>query len=209
MSVELNISTQEMVVETFSQDISTGLPVPLFVVGENGEAPLDILQSRVRLSGLKDTTDAYAMFINAVTEVRANFYRRLGESRINQVLETDYSPSPANADMTIRALAFNTEVEWVRLLLLQRLKIFFADNSAQAREIWNEDGLTRAETSDDVIDHIQETIRRNLDLISGDVPFGEESQVSVSLLEPAIKPLPAGASVWTDAQKNSWRRRHG
>lgn len=208
--VEITLTTLDLVIEPLAPySISTDLPTPLFVVGEGGQGPLGVLQSRVRLSGLKSSTDAYQMFLLAVSEVRTNFYRRVPINTIVTLLQTVYTPTPVNQAQTLRMLAAATEIEWVRLLLLRRLKVFFADHSAQARELWNEDGLTRAMLSDKELARIEAGIMENLDLLSGDVSFQNESNVNVTLLEPDTKPLPAGASVWTQAQKNDWRRRHG
>lgn len=210
MSVLLGTTTLELEVEALTPySVSTGLPTPLFVVGESGEGPLDTLQSRVRLSGLKTSADAFAMFVQAVTEVRSSFYRRVPVTAINNLLGTAYTPTPVNADQTLRAIATATEIEWVRLILLRRLKVFFADHSAQARDSWQQDGLTRQSVGEDELERMEANIQNNLELLSGEVQLGQETSVRVSLLEPEIKPLPVGSSTWTRAQKIAWKHTNG
>lgn len=111
---------------------------PLFV------ANMATLLERLRLSGVPTAaTDTLAIIDEAVLRARLAFYRRLGESRVAQLVAITYMVNPVSEDTILRALANSVEVDLVRVELMQRLPMAFMDASGDINKRWNQEAPFR------------------------------------------------------------------
>lgn len=110
---------------------------PLFV------ADLATLKSRLRLSGLPSGGDGEALYDEALVRVRTGFYRRLGVSRVDEILAITYEPDAATAEEVLRATANSAEVKWVYIALCDLMPTLFMDASGASTEVWNTEGAFR------------------------------------------------------------------
>jgi len=185
----------------FPVDVSTSVStVPLYVVALGGKSAFETLKARVRLSGVPKASDADVIVENALLDVRAGFMRRLGIARTLELAAILYNANPMTEAGVLRAVAFTTEVMWVRLTLIRdgRLPLMFLDGSGAALQSWEDEGATRT-TSKDVEREVlllQTSVDENLELLAGDDAVGAEDNIEVYVPEPAIPPDPVGTSLW-------------
>src|SRR6185436_20608698 len=111
---------------------------PLFV------ADLATLKERLRLSGVPAAaSDTHGIIDECVLRARLAFYRRLGESRVTELLAISYTVDPTTENGVLRALANSVEVDLVRCELMQRLPMAFMDASGDINKRWNEEAPFR------------------------------------------------------------------
>lgn len=143
-------------------------------------------------------SDAQAIIRRALLDVRLGFYRSLEVSRINTLLAIEYNAAPIDHNGVLRALAASTEILWVKVLLMRRMRTAFIDGNG-VQQIWNDEaGIT--ETPDSHIDaeiaRTHNEITNNLELLAGSESIGSESSIQVTTFEPTDDPPAIGASVW-------------
>lgn len=112
---------------------------PLFSPSKN------LLKKNLRLSQVPDSNDALTVIDSAIQFVRTEFYRHLGQSKIESLLVMPYNATPKTSAENIRLLAVQTEVKWVRSQLLRNMPTLFMDSTARI-QAWNEEAAFR-ETS--------------------------------------------------------------
>jgi len=141
---------------------------PLFV------ADADTLRASLRLSALNTSpSDAVVLVDDAIREVRLGFARRLGLTRVTELVAMVYDPAvgaPTTEDEMLRECANLTEILWVRKLLLTRLPTVFRDSSGEPRLDFNTEALTRETAEADrqeELDRLTATIEDNLDFLAG------------------------------------------
>ena len=164
---------------------------PLFL------ADMDTLKSRLRLSGAAQT-DALAQIDQAVEDVRVKFYdeeQGLGLTVVTALLAIAYSENATTTEALKRTRANNLEVQWVRLLLLQRLPTIFMDGSAQTLDAWNEEPLTRNGPRGVAkeIARLEKEIADGLAALLGN--DDERGSLTATVFEPAETPDRPGYSI--------------
>lgn len=98
----------------------------------------------VRLSGVDSTdSDAADIMRQALLDSRNRLYRRLGEARVAQLLETDLTGNPATQAERDRAQAMLLEVWLVKKYLLETLPTLFKDGSSGLLSQINDEALVR------------------------------------------------------------------
>lgn len=108
---------------------------PLFVVD------FTTMKANLRLTG-SGSGDAEELIDEGIRFVRVNFWKRLGQTRITQILATVYTETPATEDEYVRMAANSAEIVWVRLHLLKTMPTLFMDSS-KLLEQWNEEAAFR------------------------------------------------------------------
>jgi hypothetical protein len=135
---------------------------PLFV------ADTATLQARLRLTGLPSGADGTALLQEAMTRVRAGFYRRLGVSRVDTILETDFEDDPVSAEEVLRSSANSAEVRWTYIVLLDLMPTLFMDASGATQETWNTEGAFRqGRPSPKAIQALKDELEIELDYLAG------------------------------------------
>jgi len=148
-------------------------------------ADMESLKSKLRLSGAK-SNDAQALIETAVQDARVGFYDRLGSSRIAEIVGYGLDNAPTTTNGLLRLKAANTEVKWVRALLIRSMPSLFIDGSqAAALKAWNEEGLTRNAGQSELNREV-ERLMTEVDLALAGMETGtpEEGENSVSLIGP-------------------------
>lgn len=165
---------------------------PLFV------ANLATLQAKLRLTGLPSGQDGAALLNEAILAARVKFYRALGTARVAVLAALAFDEDPATEDEVLRALANTTEVLIVRAYLYDTMPVLFLDNSANDREVWNEESAFRpGRISQADRQRLNEMIEANLAILSGDVDLGDEQTgLKAAILEPDTAPDRPGASIF-------------
>lgn len=182
-------------------DVSTSVStVPLYVVAQGGKSAFDMLKARVRLSGIKKESDADMIVQLALLDVRAGFFRKLGLPRTFELAAMTFVANPTTEAGALRALAYTTEVAWVRLMLIRdgRLPLIFLDGSGSALQDFNEEGATRLSAKDveGEMLRLQNSIDENLELLGLKDALGAETEGEVYVPEPTCPPKPVGTSLW-------------
>jgi hypothetical protein len=156
---------------------------PLFV------PDLAELQAALRLSSLDATKDVFVILTNVVREERLGFIKRLGATRVAELVAFTYDPkaaAPATTDEMLREIANLTEIAWCRMLLYQQLPILFRDSTGDAHRAFQEDALTRESNEakrQAEIERLEEWIEEQLQILEGSQAADEESTLSASVPE--------------------------
>lgn len=175
---------------------------PIFV------ADADSLRESLRLKALNTSpSDAAVLVDDAMREVRLSFQRRLGRTRVDELVLMAYDPeagAPATDDEMLRECANLTEIIWVKKLLLTRLPTIFMDSSGAARLDAETDALTRETAEADrnaELDRLTATIEDNLDYLAGRASV-QDSWKATSI-DPECPPRP-GSSVFPRSGLGPW-----
>ena len=161
---------------------TSGLPasigiVPLFAPSR------EALITRLRLNNTVSDS-GIACIDQAIEQVRAQFYRRLGRVRISQLLQMSYTENPTTDDGVLRALAYTTEVLWMRYFLLRSMPTMFADNASEVPAVWNQEGFVRGTSpgTSSELRRLESEIEAALAELQADTT---EGAARVAVLEPA------------------------
>lgn len=161
-------------------------------------ATVDILKSKIRLSGVESTSDASSIIDEAVLTVRAGFYRELGSPRVAQIQALPFTENPVTDDQVMRAVANSTEVKWVKAELLRTMPMSFMDGNADQNQVFQDEALFR-DASQHQIDleriSLESDIQQNLDLLRGIESIASEASLRVETLAPAIAPPLPGDTI--------------
>lgn len=164
-------------------------------------ADTDTLKQSLRLSGISTDSDAAVMLDAAIKEVRANFIRRLGLSRVSAIVAFDVSDNPSTNNETLRAIAEVTEVKWIKSLILRTFThMSLSGASGNALTTYHEEAPFRFMGEFDKskeITRLQAEIEENLQLLVGEETFTSESRGQFAILEPSETPPRPGESIWT------------
>lgn len=109
---------------------------PTFIVD------MTTMKSLLRLTGTPQP-DALAMIDAGVQQAGLYLRRILGLARVVAIQGMAYSENPATLDQLARLKANTAELYLVRINLMRSMPVLFMDNSSNARETWNNEGLTR------------------------------------------------------------------
>lgn len=160
-------------------------------------ASMTVLKARLRLTGAT-SADGLATIDQAVLDVRAGFYRRLGAARITEIKTTNDIDAPATNAEILRSVATATEVLWARLKLMRTLPTLFMDASGSQQQRWNDEAGFRSaiQQTEAEIKRLEAELEENLQLLEGTDDIGDESTVHATCLEPDDEPDLPGATVW-------------
>ena len=125
--------------EAFEGGVSLSTTETLFAPNK------ELLKRNLRLSQVPSTNDAVTMIDSAIQFVRTEFYRHLGQERVESLIAMPYNATPKTPAENIRLLAVQTEVKWVRAQLLRNMPTLFMDSTSKI-QAWNEEPAFR-ETS--------------------------------------------------------------
>lgn len=160
---------------------------PLFV------DDLAAIQTALRLTDLREGSDAVSILEQGVRMARVRFYQRLGPVRVAEILETVYTDAPINSEETLRMVANLCEVEIVRLELLDRMPVIFMDASGSAREAFNTEGAFRSmdrESLKLIRARIETQIDNWMALLAEEIELGEGEAAQVYTQEaPCPRPI--------------------
>lgn len=165
---------------------------PLFV------ADMDTLKTRVRLQGAS-LPGALAVIDQAVEDARLLLYRRLGASRITQILATAYTETPATDAELERSLANSVELKIVRQDLLRKLT-GFAQAGGAVHQMWNDENAMALDALQkrQEIERLGTEIEEGLAALAGDKDLDNTSRGRVALIGPTTPTNLPGASIWPD-----------
>lgn len=160
----------------------------------------------LRLTALREDSDAVSIVEQAVRAARVRFYQALGPTTVQTIVETDYTDAPTTAADMKRFVGRLCEVELVRLQLMDRMPMIFMDASGSAREAFNTEGAFRSMDPQILAEarlRIEAQIDNWLAVMAGDVELGDGEQVQAFTQEsPCPKPI-LGASPFLGADGTS------
>lgn len=145
------------------------------------------MQSKLRLSDLQTSTDAFEIFEEALLEVRAGFIRRLGNARVTTIAGYSFSETPTTEEETLRLIANVTEVKWTRAILMRTLATRFLDTSASALSDMQVEAAFRDTGSferEQEIKRLNFEIEENLQLLEASDNIVSETKGHATVLEP-------------------------
>ena len=157
------------------------------------------LRSRLRLSGIPEKGDAFALFEDGVRVARTAFYRRLTHSRIAAIQAMARSDDPTTDDEYLRALAEEAEIKLVRKELVMTMPTLFMDSSNRGVEEWDNEAPFRGTSNFDrqkLADSLQSEISEIMELLEGSDTAGSETSIQASTIEPEVTPTLLGRSIW-------------
>lgn len=156
---------------------------PLFL------ADLAAMKAELKLSGVPATgEDANVILEDVLLQVRTGFYRRLGITRVGQLVAfTANYVNPTTNDEILRAVAKSVEVKWTWCLLGERLPQSWMDDSGGAWQRYNEQGTFRKMSlreREEQCDRYKDEIEQAMILLSGEQSLGDESGINVTTFSP-------------------------
>jgi len=141
---------------------------------------VDELKERVRLAELPSSSPANEILDQVILESSLEFYRRLGKSRVDELVSYGSPDNPATENQILGAVARGLEVKINLCKLLRRLRTVFMDNSGGVDEMWNEEAPVRELTAGDVEGEIlrcEAEIERDWKMIDESTDLGDEPTV--------------------------------
>ncbi len=170
---------------------------PLFL------ADLATLKSRLRLSGVPSGQDAEKIVYEGILRARLAFYRRLGPARVAVLRAISYDENPTDNDSLLRALANTVEVKLVHSTLLDLLPTMFMDGGGNTLEVWNEEAPVRRNDTPEVTKRrLLDEIEADMEILSGDLQFGEETSWQVTTNVPDTDPPLPGDTAYGNPPTN-------
>lgn len=164
------------------------------------------VQTALRLSDLREGSDAVAILEGGVRAARLRFYQHLGPAVIASIRETDYTDEPETTEEMKRMAGNLCEVEMVRLHLLDRMPVIFMDASGSAREVFNNEAAFRSmdpESLAQIRERIEDQIENWLAVMAGEIELGDGSpSQSFTQRPPCPKPI-LGATPFLGADGTS------
>lgn len=140
------------------------------------------VQSELRLSGLKASSDGERIFLRGMTAARIGLYQRLGTTIVAEMLALSDVDNPTTLSQLRRKACTLAEVEWVRLEVLQTMPVIVADASGDAQQLFNDEGVWRGIDPDEMealLARIRDGLEELLELISNEDELGADSSISV------------------------------
>lgn len=156
----------------------------------------DILVEKLRLKDVSDTLKA--VIENAIQDVRVRIYDAIGASRTAELLGTSLVDNPTTDSELLRLKAAIMEEKWVRAVLLSTLPTYYLGSNISERDAFNQDGLTRDKTQEQIAGEISGLMNQVQDYID-DLVAAKDSDAGtarVSVLEPTIAPVPISTSIF-------------
>lgn len=133
------------------------------------------LRASLRLTGLKDGSDAEIQLQDAVRASFTLFWREIGRARLEQLKALAHNDAPASEDDMLRLLAEATERDVVRAELLRYFLAVFKEGGNSPLDEWNREGerrLSRNESAAE-LSALQDRIAAALDVLRGDRALAE------------------------------------
>ena len=162
-------------------------------------ADMDTLKSEVRLSAVRDGTDAEQIFERAVVAARAKIYARLGADVTNAWVAIAYVENPTTQEQVYRAAANLLETELVLLDLIDSLPHVFLDDAGGAHQSWNEEGTLRGLDADEreaLRASKQQRIDEIFEMLSGQVDLVGQRNVKAHVPEQTNPPKLGGSAFY-------------
>lgn len=122
--------------------------LPLFI------SDLTTVKSRLRLTGVANGTDASTFIDGAIVKMRVRFFEALGAARVAEIVGYPTGDNPTDENGILRLRAEETEHSGIRLYLLRTMPTMFLDSGSLARQVWNDEGLTREARQSDLENEI-------------------------------------------------------
>ena len=163
------------------------------------------VQAALRLTDLREGTDAIVIVAQGLRMARVRFYTRLGADVVQAIVETDYVEDPTTEDQMKRFVAHLCEVELVRLQLMDRMPVLFMDSSGATRETYNNEGAFRSMDPEALAAarlRIEAQVEEWLGLMAGEVVLGSEGAQVYTQTDVVPKPV-LGASLFLGADGTS------
>lgn len=162
------------------------------------------LRAALRLSGMPTDGDGQALLSQAVLSVRAGFYRRLQQPRIDEIKSWAVTTQPSSDQEYLRQLANITEVLWVRKELMRTMPTLFQD-SAPVQQTWNDEAIFRSRRRHELqeeLNRLDADIENNLEMLGGGETAGNETSVlQGSTIEDDDPDDLPGGSVWDELRR--------
>ncbi len=164
---------------------------------------LPTLKERLRISQV-DTGEGASVVDSVVEEVRLELYAVLGSSTVTTIAALTPGDPATTDDELKRLRAENVELLMVRLLLMRRMPILFLSSVGQARQQWNEEGITR--------DVDQATVRREIQTLEASVRKGlallndtDANEIRAEVIVPDETPQRPGDSILPSSLREALR----
>lgn len=168
---------------------------PLFV------EDLDTLKKHLRFSGINAAEDIGTILEQAILATRTNFYRRLTQTRIEQLQAMASVTYPADAEEYLHSIAKLTEIRMVRLELTWTAPVLFQDASGEAQEAWDHQPSFRRDSPyslDKLRNYLKSEIEEAIEILKGEEDIGEEQKGFITVFEPDETPPRIGDSLYPD-----------
>lgn len=143
---------------------------------------------KIRLSSARSEQTISVIDV-VMSQVRQNFYSRLGLVRALEIAGYTPSDNPTTENENLIATASAAEATWVTALLMQRLPTVFMEGKSEANQVWNEEPLSRDTTRDtrimikDLLNQVDEMLGQL------EIPINEDVGPVKSFNVGAIKPF--------------------
>jgi len=161
-----------------------------------------VLKENLRLSGMDSAKDSATLLEQAIRKARSQFYRRLGQSRMDTLIAITPSDTPSTTNENLREIARQTEIMIVKQELTWTLPMLFQDASGEAQQLWNEEGVFRGEDQfslGSLRDMLHFEIEQNFQFLEGEETAGAETTWSITTFEPEDAPPKIGESAFPDS----------
>lgn len=156
---------------------------------------LAAVKAELRLSGVPAAgEDANTILEDVLLQVRTGFYRRLGITRVGQIVAfTANYTNPTTEPEILRALAKTVEVKWAWCLLGERLPQLWMDDSGGAWQAYNEQGTYRKmglkEREAQCLRYRAE-IEDAMQILAGEESLGDETGINCTTFSSPLDPKP-------------------
>ena len=97
---------------------------------------------QIRLS-TADDVQTLAVIDIAISKIRLEFFKRLGDTRALEIAAFTGSENPTTEDEILKSYAAVAEVLWTTAFLIDLLPHVFMEGEAGIRQGWNEEPLSR------------------------------------------------------------------
>ncbi len=150
------------------------------------------VQTALRLTDLREGSDAVSILEQGIRAARVRFYQRLGPATVAAILETDFVEDPETTEELKRFIGNLCEVELVRLQLLDRMPVIFMDASGSAREAFNNEAAFRSMGPDLLVQiraRIEAQVENWLAFMAGEIELGA-GELAQAYTQQDVEPKP-------------------
>lgn len=159
---------------------------------------IEVVKSKLRMSGVPSTNDGQALIEEAIRTVRVEFYRRIPVDRIEYLASLTSDENPTTDEGILRQVAEVIEIKWIRYELLRSLSTLSLDSSASALEAWNDGSVFRGTSVSDreqELRRLMQEIQEKLDVLRGEEEVPDEMDVSVRVAGTTTTQTTVGRSL--------------
>ena len=136
----------------------------------------DEMKKALRLGQMPDGSDGDELLDDALLTAKMGIRNALGQSRIATILATAWTDSPTTDAQHLRALAAQTEIDWVRFRLGHLSPVRLHESIAGRHQTFQDEGFDRVMSQDErmvYLGHLWETIQQNLEHLKGTDTLGD------------------------------------